>query len=39
MAQIKRNLDEEKFKLELEKDMINDVNVDEFILLKFAPEP
>jgi hypothetical protein len=31
MAQIKRNLDEEKFKLELEKDRINDVNVDEFI--------
>jgi len=31
MAQIKRNLDEEKFKLELEKDKINDINVDEFI--------
>jgi hypothetical protein len=31
MTQIKRNLDEEKFKLELEKDRINDVNVDEFI--------
>ena len=31
MAQIKRNLDEKKFKFELEKDRINDVNVNEFI--------
>ena len=31
MAQIKRNLDEEKFKFELEKDRINDIDVDEFI--------
>ncbi len=31
MAQQKRDFDEEKFKFELEKDRINDIDVDKFI--------
>ena len=31
MAQQKKEFDEEKFKFELEKDRINDIDVDKFI--------